>query len=151
LIELDGRDARFVLTRSFACSPEALFRWLTEPARIARWSAASVEMAGPFVAGAERIVTIRLGPLRVQRLVERIVAVEPAQGFSYLGASVPGHRGEVRMRRLGLGSELRWEACFQAPHALLAWPIARFVSQQMSQSFTRLEQQLAAAAALPAA
>jgi uncharacterized protein YndB with AHSA1/START domain len=142
MIETDGAHARFTLTRVFACAPPELFRWLTEPARIRHWSLAEVSMRGPFVVGAEREVTIRVGPLRVQRLIERIVAAEPGRGFAYVGATMPGHRGEVRLRRQRLGSELHWQAEFEAPHPLLAWPIARFVSQQMSQSFGKLAQAL---------
>jgi hypothetical protein len=146
MIDIDGRSARFTLTRAFACSPNELFTWLTDPRRIARWSLAQVEMRGPFAAGVERTVTIRAGRVRVQRLVERITSVEPGRGFSYVGTSVAGHRGELRLRRQRLGSELQWEAAFEAPHPVLAWPIARFVSQQMSQSFVRLAQELGTSA-----
>jgi hypothetical protein len=144
LIDVDGREARFTLTRAFPCRPDELYDWLTEPAKIARWSLAQVRMRGAFEVGATRTVTIRVGPLRVQELVERIVRAEPAQGFGYVGSSVAGHRGEVRLRRLRLASELHWEAAFLAPHPVLAWPIARFVSQQMSQSFARLTRLLTA-------
>ncbi|HEX5660137.1 MAG TPA: SRPBCC family protein [Polyangiales bacterium] len=146
MIETEGRQARFTLTRAFACGPRELFAWLTEPARIARWSLAPVTMREPFVAGAARRVTIQVGRLRVQRLDERITWAEPGRGFAYVGTSVTGHRGEVTLRRQRLGSELRWEACFEAPHSVLAWPIARFVSQQMSQSFARLGQEIGSSA-----
>ncbi len=144
MIEIRGRHARFTFTRCLPCHPGELFRWLTEPTRIARWSTAQVTMREPFRVGAERTVTIRLGKVRVRRLVEQIVAVEPGRGFAYVGSSVAGHRGEVRLSRQRLGTALHWEACFDAPHPVLAWPVARFVSGQIEHSLARLGQALEA-------
>ncbi|HEY6877538.1 MAG TPA: SRPBCC family protein [Polyangiales bacterium] len=151
MIVIDGRRATFMVAHTFSCSPDVLWTWLTEPHLVARWVRADVHMAEPFMRGTERTVTIRLGPLPVQKLREVITAVDRPRGFSYRGLSFEGHEGQVAVRTTLAGCELRWKAGFEAPHRLLAWPLARYVCMQMADSFARLARLITRAESSPLA
>ena len=137
-VRIDGARARFALTRTLACTPERLWPWLTEPALVARWSSATVELLGPFAAGTERIVQLWLGPLPVFTLYETLTRVEPGRCFEYRGQSVREHHGCAQLDPIESGTELRWTAAFEAPVLGLARPMAVFVARQLAASFDTL-------------
>ncbi len=147
-LAVEGRRARFELVRVLSAAPEELWPWLTEDARIARWSSAAVELRGPFARGSERVVRLRLGSLAVFTLRETLTRVDPPYLIAYRGHSIREHEGSVRLEALGGAgradeTRLTWCASFRAPAAPLARPMAMFVQCQLGASLDRLARLLA--------
>lgn len=144
-LTVEGACARFELVRVLRVPPAELWPWLTEPARVACWSSAAVELRGPFAPGTERVVRLRLGAFALFTLRETLTCVEPGRMFAYRGRSVRDHQGSVRLDALHdptgtapAATRLTWTASFRAPAAPLARPMAAFVLRELGASLNRL-------------
>lgn len=137
---------RLHLEQHVAAPPETLWPHVTEPARMNRWSLATISAGEPGDGGgldgigAQREVRLRtpLGPVRLReviwdaappaRLVYRVVAEPPLRR----------HRGELRLEPAGGGTRLTWDVEAELLVPGLGAAMAILLRRQLARSLAEL-------------
>jgi carbon monoxide dehydrogenase subunit G len=116
---------RLSFEQDLPAHPAAVWPFLTEPEKLARWSRADVHAiepgdgGGPGDVGALRRITIRAAGMRAS-FEEVIEHAEPPKRLVYRvvsGLPLRAHRGEITLAKDGCGAWLRWDvdAAFLVP------------------------------------
>jgi len=139
---------RLTVKRTLHAERAVLWRLLTVPEEMNRWSEASVTGVEPGVngsyaeVGARRRVHVPLLAWRI-RLEEEIVEVVPEERFVYRvrsGGAIRDHRGVQTLEALGAGLlELRWDVSFRAVLPGLGLGMRLLLRPRLERSLDALE------------
>jgi hypothetical protein len=134
------------LTQRVVCSPEALWPWLTDPAKMNAWSLARIEGVacgdlGRFdTVGTWRRVLVR-GPLGEQVLDEAVCVTEWPRRFEYRvvpDAMVMSHRGVITLERDGDETVVHWTVEMVLAFRSLESVAVHIVKPQLAKSLQAL-------------
>jgi carbon monoxide dehydrogenase subunit G len=149
---------RLSLAQALPATPDAIWPFITDPARMNLWSLARVDGISPGDGGdpggvgALRRITVR-APGRDVAFEEVVEHAEPPRRFVYRvvrGLPLRDHRGEINVRAQDGGSVLTWDVDFDflVPGAEIA--ARRVLDEQLRRSLEALAGAAHEAAARPA-
>lgn len=145
-IAMENTVARVTCWHEVAAPPETVWEWLSTPRLINRWSQANVSAQdknrAPHI-GEKRTVTIKLGPLAIQKLEETIVAAQKGFRLTYEGLNVAEHKGEFLLYPTRTGTGVVVTARFTLGAAWHTQIAAKLIRRQLKTSLISLAQQLA--------
>lgn len=124
------------LERVVPASPGEVWRWVTEPERMNRWSEAKIASTGETT----RAVTVRVFGL-TSRLEEEILERDPPRRFVYRVVRHPtirDHRGVLELTPDGAGTRLVWTVRFRGVVPGLDAVLARILAPSLARSLDAL-------------
>jgi len=128
------RELRF--DKRLSAPPEVVWRWVTEPELMNRWSEARVESTS----GDTREVVVRAFGLR-SRLREEILEREPPRRFVYRVVDHPtirDHRGELTLRADGGATALTWTVRFRGVVPGMSFVLGAILEPALTRSLDAL-------------
>lgn len=137
---------KVTITRLVDAPRSAVWRLITDPARMNEWSLAAIalddpgEGGRPDGVGALRSATVRSGPMR-SVLREVVEVSEPPSRMVYRvigGVPLRHHRGEITLTSEGAATRLAWEVEMTFPVPGIEAVTRASVVPQLEESVTRL-------------
>ncbi|MFT5680916.1 MAG: hypothetical protein ACI8RZ_001822 [Myxococcota bacterium] len=130
------RIVELLFVRELPVSPEVLWPWVSEAARISAW--AEVEIAplspgpggGAVEAGATRTVRVTGVPGRMEERLVEVVDGERLVYSVYKGGGIRWHEGRVELEAIPEGCRLTWSVAMEPAVPGVGWVMRRMLSRQ---------------------